>query len=359
MPNAKIGVLYQNDAYGKNYYAGLRVGLGAKKSNIVDASRTTSTQANVDAADPRAEEQRAPTSFVDLRDADADDHRARRPRRRSAGRRRDVHQQRVGEPRSSCSRRRRTAATVDGVSRDDVRQELDRRQGRPGRMVLAKAIIDQYAPSLRPSFDRGDSNIVYGLGAAWTFVVCAQEGRQEPDAGRPDEGAEQHEHVKADPFVYPGIKLQTAPKDNFPIEQLSHDQVGRRRDRRLGSRSASSYSGSASTADVVVIGGGALGAATAFHLRRLGVDDVVLLERDALASGLDEQVGGRHPHAVRGRAEHPHRAALARRVRGAWPTRSRSGSTAISSCSTTKPTSRRSAPALELQHVARRRRRGS
>src|SRR5581483_8756976 len=37
MPNAKIGVLYQNDAYGKNYYAGLRVGLGAKKENIVDA----------------------------------------------------------------------------------------------------------------------------------------------------------------------------------------------------------------------------------------------------------------------------------------------------------------------------------
>ena len=37
MPNAKVGVLYQNDAYGKNYYAGLRVGLGAKKGNIVDA----------------------------------------------------------------------------------------------------------------------------------------------------------------------------------------------------------------------------------------------------------------------------------------------------------------------------------
>src|SRR5205823_8905035 len=37
VPNAKIGVLYQNDAYGKNYYAGLRVGLGAKKEEIVSA----------------------------------------------------------------------------------------------------------------------------------------------------------------------------------------------------------------------------------------------------------------------------------------------------------------------------------
>jgi sarcosine oxidase subunit beta len=42
----------------------------------------------------------------------------------------------------------------------------------------------------------------------------------------------------------------------------------------------------------VVIGGGALGAATAFHLRRLGVDDVVLLERDVLASGSTSKSAG-------------------------------------------------------------------
>jgi len=34
--DAKIGVLYQNER-GKNYFAGLRVGLGAKKTNIVSA----------------------------------------------------------------------------------------------------------------------------------------------------------------------------------------------------------------------------------------------------------------------------------------------------------------------------------
>jgi sarcosine oxidase, subunit beta len=41
-----------------------------------------------------------------------------------------------------------------------------------------------------------------------------------------------------------------------------------------------------------VIGGGALGAAAAFHLKRLGVDDVVLLERDALASGSTSKSAG-------------------------------------------------------------------
>ena len=47
MPNATIGVLYQNDAYGKNYYAGLRVGLGEAKAKIVDAESYDATNPNV------------------------------------------------------------------------------------------------------------------------------------------------------------------------------------------------------------------------------------------------------------------------------------------------------------------------
>ena len=41
-----------------------------------------------------------------------------------------------------------------------------------------------------------------------------------------------------------------------------------------------------------MIGGGALGAATAYHLCRLGVEDVVLLERDVLASGSTSKAAG-------------------------------------------------------------------
>jgi sarcosine oxidase subunit beta len=46
------------------------------------------------------------------------------------------------------------------------------------------------------------------------------------------------------------------------------------------------------TAEVVIVGGGAIGAATAFHLARLGVTDVVLLERDSLASGSTSKSAG-------------------------------------------------------------------
>src|SRR4029077_2850390 len=46
------------------------------------------------------------------------------------------------------------------------------------------------------------------------------------------------------------------------------------------------------SADVVIIGGGAMGASTAFHLAVAGVSDVVLLERETLASGSTSRSAG-------------------------------------------------------------------
>lgn len=47
-----------------------------------------------------------------------------------------------------------------------------------------------------------------------------------------------------------------------------------------------------STADVVVIGGGSLGCQTLYHLAKLGVGQVVLLERERLTSGTTWHTAG-------------------------------------------------------------------
>jgi sarcosine oxidase subunit beta len=47
-----------------------------------------------------------------------------------------------------------------------------------------------------------------------------------------------------------------------------------------------------SSAEVVVIGGGAMGASCAWHLRDLGIDDVLLVERETLASGSTSKSAG-------------------------------------------------------------------
>jgi sarcosine oxidase subunit beta len=46
------------------------------------------------------------------------------------------------------------------------------------------------------------------------------------------------------------------------------------------------------TREVVIVGGGAMGASVGWHLSQLGVDDVVLLERDSLAAGSTSRSAG-------------------------------------------------------------------
>jgi 4-methylaminobutanoate oxidase (formaldehyde-forming) len=45
-------------------------------------------------------------------------------------------------------------------------------------------------------------------------------------------------------------------------------------------------------AQVVVIGGGVIGTSTAYHLTKLGISDVVLLERKELTSGTTWHAAG-------------------------------------------------------------------
>jgi len=87
---------------------------------------------------------------------------------------------------------------------------------------LASQIIGKYAPALQASFDRGDTNIVYGLGVAWTFVYALQNAGKNPTRATLVK-ALHNMNTTANPFVYSGIRIKTSDKaghrDNFPIEQ--------------------------------------------------------------------------------------------------------------------------------------------
>ena len=74
------------------------------------------------------------------------------------------------------------------------------------------------AGARRASFAQGDTNIVYGLGVAWTFVCALQHAGKNPTRASLMKALHSLNTSK-NPFLYPGIKLQTSAKDNFPIEQ--------------------------------------------------------------------------------------------------------------------------------------------
>lgn len=53
------------------------------------------------------------------------------------------------------------------------------------------------------------------------------------------------------------------------------------------------------SADVVVIGGGSLGCQTIYHLAKMGMTNVVLLERDRLTAGTTWHTAGNKPHRIK------------------------------------------------------------
>ena len=57
-------------------------------------------------------------------------------------------------------------------------------------------------------------------------------------------------------------------------------------------------------ADVIIVGGGIVGCATAYHLTRAGAD-VLLLERDGIGSGASGRAGGGGRQSARGSEEIP------------------------------------------------------
>ena len=214
-PNAKIGVLYQNDAYGKNYYAGLRVGLGAKKSNIVDAESYDVTNPSLTQQILALKSKGADTFVVFATPTPTITALVTAAKVGWAPTATFINN--VSANRLFLLAAAASGASVDGVISTSYLASSTTQANLAG-VKLATSIINQYAPSLAPSFQRGDANIMYGFGSAWTFVYALQHAGKTPTRASLLKALHSL-NTGANPFVYPGIKLQTSAKDNFPIEQ--------------------------------------------------------------------------------------------------------------------------------------------
>jgi branched-chain amino acid transport system substrate-binding protein len=215
LPGAKIGVLYQNDAFGKNYYAGLRVGLGEAKAKIVDAESYDITSPSLTQQILALKSKGADTLVVFATPIPMITSLVTAakvgwtPKATFIGN--------VSSNRLYLLAAAKSGANVDGVISSVYTASATTQQNLAG-VKLAQSIINQYAPALQASFAAGDGNIIYGFGVAWTFVYALQHSGKNPT--RASLMAALHNlNTTKNPFVYPGIKLQTSLKDNFPIEQ--------------------------------------------------------------------------------------------------------------------------------------------
>ena len=221
-PNAKIGVLYQNDAYGTNYLAGLKAGLGSKKNEIVDAeSYNLGDSAQVIAAHELAMRAKGADTFVIF--ATPQPTIFALVDRTAIGWNpltfvNNVSANRLFELAAGGAT---PPADLNGIISSTYTPSPTTQANLKG-IKFGKSIIAKYAPSLNQSWAEGDGNLVYGLAVAWTFVDALHHaGRNPTRASLMHALRNLNETGKnKNPFVYPGMAVKTSKKRPFPMEQL-------------------------------------------------------------------------------------------------------------------------------------------
>jgi branched-chain amino acid transport system substrate-binding protein len=217
-PNAKIGVLYQDDAYGKNYLNGLKTGLGSHKSQIVDAQSYSVTDSGPVVG----------SHVVHIAQSGADvfvifaTPSAAIAALATEGQVPGWHPMTINNNVSSNPVFMRIAAqngaNLNGVLSTNYLKSATTQASTAG-MKLAKKIIHKYAPALDQSFASGDSNIVYGLSVGWTFAH--ELGRAGKNPTRKSlMKALRTMNEKNNPFVYQGMVVKTSKNRTFPMQQL-------------------------------------------------------------------------------------------------------------------------------------------
>jgi branched-chain amino acid transport system substrate-binding protein len=214
IPGAKIGILYQNDAFGKNYITGLKQGLGSKKEEIVDAEGFNATDTVVTQQVLALKAKGANVFFVVATPGQAI---AGLVTATKIGWSPTTFLANVSNIRPFLLAAAANGANLDGLISSSYLPTWNQ-TSIPG-MKLAKSIIDKYAPALSGDFAQGDSNLVYGEAVAWTFVYALQHAGKNPTRASL-EAALHNMNTTKNPFVFPGLRIKTSKTDAFPIEQL-------------------------------------------------------------------------------------------------------------------------------------------
>ena len=222
-PKAKIGVLYQNDAYGTNYLNGLKAGLGSSKNQIVDAeSYNLGDSAQVIAAHELAMRSHGADTFVIFATPQATIFSL--VDRTAIGWNPLTLVNNVSANRlfMLAAANAKPAADLNGII-STVYTASSTTQANLKGMKLAKKIIDATGnQALEQAFAEGDGNIVYGLAVGWTFVDALQHsGKNLTRAGLMKALRNLNESGRnANPFVYPGMNVKTSKNRPFPMQQL-------------------------------------------------------------------------------------------------------------------------------------------
>jgi branched-chain amino acid transport system substrate-binding protein len=215
VPQAKIGVLMQDDAYGQNYYDGLVAGLGDSKSKIVDVEKYDATQTDVSQQVVKLRASGAnvfalfalPTQTIDALVVAT-----------KIGWKPTTFINNVSASPLFMGLAQKSGANVQGdITATYVYDVINNPNTATAK--LYKSILATYDKGADPT----DSNNIYGVASAWTFVQALKAAGPNPTRQGLMDALTSMRNV-VNPFLYPGIKINTSGTDHFFIDQQTLQQ---------------------------------------------------------------------------------------------------------------------------------------
>jgi branched-chain amino acid transport system substrate-binding protein len=202
-PRARIGVLFQNDEYGRDLVAGLRRGLGKRAAQIESREGFATAERDVSARVARLRARRVDTLMIFASGPHAVQA------LRALARLRWSPALFVSHAAASTG-----AVKVGTVSIGFVKDPADLRWRDDPGMELYFRIMRRHLPGASVR----DRHHVYGMAVAFTMAHALRRA----GAGLTRRSllrAATRLHERNNPFLLPGITVRTTPSDRFPIRQ--------------------------------------------------------------------------------------------------------------------------------------------
>jgi branched-chain amino acid transport system substrate-binding protein len=215
VPQAKIGVLMQDDSYGENYYNGLIAGLGDAKSKIVDVEKYDATQTDVSSQIVKLKAAGAnvvvlfslPTQTIGALVVIT-----------KIGWKPVTFINNVSASPLFMGLAQKSGANVDNdISATYLQDTINNPNSAAAK--LYKSILSTYDKGADPT----DANNLYGVASAWTLVTALKSLGDNPTRQGLMNALSNMNNL-TNPFLYPGIKLFTNSTDHFPIDQQILEQ---------------------------------------------------------------------------------------------------------------------------------------
>jgi branched-chain amino acid transport system substrate-binding protein len=214
-PNAKISVIYQNDSYGQDYLDGLKQGLGSRASQIVSSQPFDVTASSV--AQQVAAMKAANPDLVCIFATPAKTIQTYATMKALRFRPTDVYLNSVSATDTfmKLALANADADTVNGsISVTSGKDPAAGQYQSDAAVVLYKRIMAKYAPSA----DANNALYYYGVSKAADVVRVLQAAGKNPTRASLMKAVLHMNWVN--PFLLPGVKIQTSPTDHFPISQV-------------------------------------------------------------------------------------------------------------------------------------------